>query len=160
MKKLLVVLMLVLAYTFSYAEDYQPDQLGKNYDVAAVEFTATVIAPIELGFNGAEGLNDVIAGTKRTWTNVAPDLGPSALLEIETTAGYSYAVTFVNQYSQGNLIVKGKWYELDETTQLISPASFSNPTNLEFIIDEVDATAVVAGAYTVTLNVSVVYTSI
>ncbi len=158
MKKLLLVLVMVLAYTFSYAEDYQPDQIGKNFDIKSVLINAEVIAPIAGSYTTAMGLNDVIMGSKRTWTNVSPDFGPSAMLSI-SAANYAYQVTFSNTFSNGNLIVTGKWY--DGSTELTSPATFTGNKNIEYILDEVDASLIsTPGLMTVTVSASIVYTGI
>lgn len=157
MKKLLLVLVMVLAYTFSYAEDYQPDQLGKNFDIKSVNITTEVIAPIEGSYTTAMGLNDVIVGSVRTWTNTDPDFGPSAILSI-SAANYSYSVTFNTTFTGDGLTIKGKWY--DGSTVLTSGASFSGNQDIEFIVDEVDATKAEVGFKKVTVSASIVYTGI
>jgi len=170
MKKLFIVLLVALSYSLSFAEDYAPDQLGKNYDEKTVTLTTTCIAPLTAGWEGVANLiNDVIDGTVRVYGAGAGIQGDA---KVTGAAGHMYSLTFTTEVTHASgLKIKGVW--MNEAGAVVPPSDTDQPgetsitdqtgeTFWTFKITEVDATAtgVVPASYAFQVPVTVEYTDI
>lgn len=146
MKKILLVVVMLLSYSLTFASTYTSD----NAKSADVNITGTVIAPLSVTAPTAPTLPVVIKGTTRTFAAALP-----MVFNITGEGTYGITVTTVGPVAVTGVSLVGSWQATPPTALVAGAATMT------YTITGLNAdAATTVGARTFNLKVTAEYTSL